>query len=235
VYVQPKDLEGTTIYALSEEERDEVLDFVRGQYAEDSYGRIHPVRFTTEVLLKSALRSAELAHMAEDWLVAEGGRTAIKVRPRDCSCSYCETHSRRRVARNDGEPDPGDPGFEEVAAEALDRMWHAKTDAGDGRLVTVYDDGLPHLVARYFRQHGDAVVHPNTVYERVRKVQDAFGFEPSLTPHRCRHSAATHLHRQGVELEDIADELGHASTETARIYVQEPYAERADRIAERMA
>lgn len=221
-----------TVHALTEDEYEAVVDHVEREYPEDSYGRVHPVRYTVRALLATGLRSAELAHLSRDWLITYEGEPTIDVRDRDCSCAYCSKQSRRNADRHEDKPDEGEPGFEDAVERELGSMWHPKSASGR-RYVTVYDTETWGVMQRYLDEHGDDPVNPNTIWQRVRKVADAFDFEKPLTPHRLRHSAATRMHRIGVGVEDISDELGHASLETTEIYIQEPYSSRAARIREK--
>lgn len=224
--------EGRTIHALTEDEYGAVVDHVEREYPEDSYGRVHPVRYTVRTLLATGMRSGELSHMSRDWLVTYEGEPTVDIRDRDCSCAYCQKQARRNVSRHAEKPDDGEPAFEEAVERELGSMWHPKSGNGR-RYVTVYDEDAWGIMQRYLDEHGDQVVNPNTIWQRVRKVDEAFDFEEPLTPHRLRHSAATRMHRIGVGVEDISSELGHASLETTTIYIQEPYASRAARIREK--
>jgi site-specific recombinase XerD len=46
------------------------------------------------------------------------------------------------------------------------------------------------------------------------------GLEGKITPHTMRHSVATHLHKDGVDLMTIKDFLGHESVQTTQIYAK---------------
>lgn len=226
--------EGRIIHALTEDEYEAVVDHVEREYPEDSYGRVHPVRYTVRTLLATGMRSGEISHMAREWLITHEGMPTIEVRDRGCDCAYCRGQARRNVDRHGERPDEGDPGFEDAFRRELGSMWHPKSASGR-RYLTVYDEDAWGIMQRYMEEHGDDVVSPNTIWQRVRKVGEAFDFEEPLTPHRLRHSAATRMHRNGVSVEDISGELGHASLETTKIYIQEPYTSRAARIRESMS
>lgn len=61
---------------------------------------------------------------------------------------------------------------------------------------------------------------------RMRKIINKLGetaqITESLYPHRFRHTFATELLIKGAELDFIADELGHASLDTTKIYARLP-------------
>ncbi|MHA2020032.1 MAG: tyrosine-type recombinase/integrase, partial [Promethearchaeota archaeon] len=44
--------------------------------------------------------------------------------------------------------------------------------------------------------------------------------EKKLTPHIFRHTGATHLRQNGMDLSELQDLLGHSSPQTTRIYAK---------------
>jgi len=59
-----------------------------------------------------------------------------------------------------------------------------------------------------------------TFRKRLRALSKRPGIEPHLTPHRFRHSAATLLIEEGIDIRMVQALLGHASLKTTEIYVR---------------
>ncbi len=59
-----------------------------------------------------------------------------------------------------------------------------------------------------------------TFRKRLRALSKRLGIEPHLTPHRFRHSAATLLIEEGIDIRMVQALLGHANLRTTEIYVQ---------------
>jgi integrase/recombinase XerD len=59
-----------------------------------------------------------------------------------------------------------------------------------------------------------------TVERRIRTLGAKAGIEKKVTPHRLRHSLATHLLEAGMPIDQIQQILGHSSLDTTQIYAR---------------
>ncbi len=75
----------------------------------------------------------------------------------------------------------------------------------------------PGCPALFLDRHGDRISH-RTVQYLLGKAVKRLGLDPRISPHKLRHTFATLLYGEAVELRDIQELLGHASVATTAIY-----------------
>jgi integrase/recombinase XerD len=71
----------------------------------------------------------------------------------------------------------------------------------------------------FFRSRSGAALSRNAIYERVRGHARRARIQRRVSPHRLRHTFATHLVRNGVQLVTIRDLLGHHCISSTQIYL----------------
>ncbi|MBI9019488.1 MAG: tyrosine-type recombinase/integrase [Phycisphaerae bacterium] len=79
--------------------------------------------------------------------------------------------------------------------------------------------GLLMPESAFFRSRNHSGMSRNTIYERVRKYAREARIPKRVSPHKLRHTFATHLVQEGVSLVTIRDLLGHKMITSTQIYL----------------
>ncbi len=93
------------------------------------------------------------------------------------------------------------------ALEAIRRYWSGLPQPPAG--------AAPVFLAR---ENKPKPMYPRLVQLRLKRYLEAAGLDPHLTPHKLRHSYATHMLDAGADLRSVQELLGHAHLVTTQVY-----------------
>ncbi len=92
---------------------------------------------------------------------------------------------------------------------------------GDKTRYLIINDHLANLIGKYSKNNKNDIlfdITPWTVQHIVKITAKRAGIEKTVTPHKLRHSFATHLLQNKVSIRAIQKLLGHSSLNTTQIY-----------------
>lgn len=101
----------------------------------------------------------------------------------------------------------------EVAREVVDAY------VGDGRPRLLRKKGGPGSTPLLFVTRRGAGMTRQAFWKNLKRYAESAGLDPdSISPHKLRHSFATHLLERGADLRIVQALLGHADISTTQIY-----------------
>ena len=122
-------------------------------------------------------------------------------------------------------------GLREADIDWAERTIQVVGKGGHERTVPLNDE-VVHILKQYrtargalkppetfFRSRHGGALSRNAVYERVRTNGRRARIEKRVSPHRLRHTFATHLIKKGVGLVTVRDLLGHRQITSTQIYI----------------
>lgn len=95
----------------------------------------------------------------------------------------------------------------EPALESIETYWNTLSYPPDGR---------DHVFLSSDKKRNP--VYPRLIQLHLKKYLELAGLEPGITPHKLRHSYATHMLDAGADLRSVQELLGHAHLVTTQVY-----------------
>lgn len=138
-----------------------------------------------------------------EWIYSSGLRISEV-----CGARVEDIHPAERVmrVRGKGKKEREVP-FGVTALNVLQRYW-----------AEVQHPGNPDLPVFLADRNDVRPVTAVTIQRRLKRYLEVAGLDPALTPHKLRHSFATHLLDNGADLRSVQEMLGHAHLKTTEVY-----------------
>lgn len=117
-----------------------------------------------------------------------------------------------------------DVDLDEQTVSVIGKGGHQRTVPLNERVVAALElyarvRGAALPTAPFFRSRRGRAMSRYAIYERVRTWAERARIKKRISPHRLRHTFATHLLRAGVGLVTIRDLLGHRLITSTQIYL----------------
>ena len=104
--------------------------------------------------------------------------------------------------------------------------WVRGGKGGKDRMFILSEDVCDELWKYTLQRQGfvfqgkNGALSPRNVQKIVRKAAEKAGINKIITPHKLRHSFATHLLEAGTDIRIIQELLGHSNLQTTQIYTK---------------
>lgn len=193
--------------ALTAAQLDEAIR--AGKALDGKHGGRH-YEFIVRTLGHTGLRVSEFCHMTGDWLGTSWDRGAepevhVKVPEHEpCECSTCRQHAKESDDRD------------------LDDYWMPKSPAAhEDRDIPVLEHNTVRVMKRYFSEHERVGMSRQTVWRRLKDVEDRAGLE-KLSAHRLRHTFGSIVAYRMDEWNPfhLMQVMGHADLSSSKDYVK---------------
>lgn len=113
---------------------------------------------------------------------------------------------------------------------------------GKERIIQIAEHSVLNILQRYYKQNEKAIQEcgyffvnqrgnrytEQSIREMLKRNTKQAGIKRNITPHMFRHSFATYLIEEGVDVSCVQQILGHSSIRTTQIYIHFTAQKQAD-------